>query len=122
MSKRTRKLVSMILACVFAFAPIYGRGMVRSVWADEIDETDKELAPDAELASDTDAKQAEAVVPEGEKKAEDVAGPEGEKKAEEVAGPDGEKKAEDVAGPEGEKKAEEVAGPDGEKKAEDVAG
>jgi hypothetical protein len=99
----------MILACVFAFAPIYGRGMVRSVWADEIDETDKELAPDAELASDTDAKQAEAVVPEGEKKAEDVAGPEGEKKAEEVAGPEGEKKAEDVAGPEGEKKAEEAS-------------
>ena len=61
------------------------------------DETDKEVAPDAELASDTDAKQAEAVVPEGEKKAEEVAGPDGEKKAEDVAGPEGEKKAEEAS-------------------------
>ena len=110
MSERTRKLVSIILACVFAIVPVYGRGMVRQVYADEAEELGKQLTPEDELASDGDAEQVEENMPEGEEKSVEVIESEGEKKDEKTDGDFKQAKSREtaeVAESEGEKKAEE---------------
>ena len=55
MSKRTRKVVSWILVCVLAVIPLYSKGTVFSVYADEEETETEGTKRDADLLDETEA-------------------------------------------------------------------